>query len=87
MDNLFTKGTREPEAARLMRMNDKEDFTHEDMSDPRSLNQQIWFAVRGNNRLPEVARLPLFDVMHEGVMEKTTDDDGDAGELAEKRRD
>jgi hypothetical protein len=87
MDNLFTKGARGAEAARLMRMNDDEDFSHEDMSDPRSLNQQIWFAVRGNTRLPEVARLPLFDVMHEGVIENVTDEDGDAGELAEKRRD
>jgi hypothetical protein len=40
------------------------------------LNEIIWFSVRGaGSRMPEVARLPAFDAMREGILEM--DDDGE----------
>ena len=87
MDNLFTKGTRETEAALLMRRNEEQDFRHEDMADPGELNREIWFAVRGGSPMPEVARLPLFDVIREGVIERASGRDEDDKELASAGKD
>jgi len=34
------------------------------------LNEIIWFTVRGaRSPMPEVARLPAFDAMREGILE------------------
>lgn len=74
LDNLFPP--EKPSAAMLkyMRLTGRQNLTRADMADPRELNEIIWFSVRGNTtRMPEIARLPVFDLMTAGV--KPDDDD------------
>ena len=35
-----------------MHLTDKQDLTHNDMADPRELNEIIWFSVRGEEPMP-----------------------------------
>ena len=48
----------------------QQDLTHADMADPHTLNQIIWFSVMGDRApMPQIARLPAFDAMREGLVE------------------
>ena len=45
----------------------EQDLTHQDMADPLTLNEVIWFSVRGNQPAPAFSRLPAFEAMRLGL--------------------
>ena len=47
----------------------KQNLSHQDLADPETLNRIIWFSVKGKVKMPEVARLPVFDAMRLGLSE------------------
>jgi hypothetical protein len=56
-----------------MRRTAEQNLSQADMADARVLNEIIWFSVRGaGSAMPEIARLPAFDALREGILE---DDD------------
>jgi YVTN family beta-propeller protein len=79
LDNLFPPEKPTEAMLKYMRLTDKQNLTRADMANPYELNEIIWFSVRGNNALmPEIARLPAFDVMTAGI--KPDDDDDELAE-------
>ena len=49
------------------------------MADPETLNQILWFSVRGDREeLPQVASLPAFSAMRYGMLREDEDDERDA---------
>jgi hypothetical protein len=44
------------------------------MADPRTLNEIIWFSVRGEEAMPVAARLPAFDLMTAGMKPEKEDE-------------
>ena len=80
LDNLEVRKTREEETARMIRRSEQQDLSAADLADPQTLNQIIWFSVRGpNSRMPAPARLPVYDAL------RTRDRDDAASELALSR--
>jgi hypothetical protein len=78
LDNLMPP--ERPSRAMLdhMRLTDKQDLSHNDMANPRELNEAIWFSVRGAEPMPEPTRLASFELMRIGVrpdVEKEADED------------
>jgi len=78
LDNLITPPPRDAAAAYWMRRTEEQNLERADMADPETLNRIIWFSVKGNIPMPEIARLPAFDAMRLGLQE------GDE-EIAEER--
>ena len=76
LDNLYPP--ERPTAAMLeyMRLTDRQDLRHADMANPHELNEIIWFSVRGDAKMPGIARLPAFELMTKGIAR----DDDDAEE-------
>ncbi len=76
LDNLFPPDN--PSAAMLsyMRLTDTQDLEHADMANPRELNEIIWFSVMGERPMPQIARLPAFELMTAGV--NPDDEDAEA---------
>ncbi len=63
-----------------MKLTDEQNLEFADMANPRQLNEIIWFSVRGGNSpMPEIARLPAFDLLTAGIRE-----DDDEGEKADE---
>jgi DNA-binding beta-propeller fold protein YncE len=75
-DNLLTAPPRDAQTAYWMKRTLEQDLTHQDMADPLTLNQIIWFSVRGNQPAPVISRLPAFEAMRLGLLSE---------ELEEKR--
>ncbi len=74
LDNLFPSENPSTAMRKYMKLTDEQNLQHADMANPRQLNEIIWFSVRGNSApMPEIARLPAFDVMTAGI--KPNDDD------------
>jgi YVTN family beta-propeller protein len=70
LDNLLTEKPKDKATAEWMKKSLRQDFAHEDMADPRILNDIIWFACRGNNSaFPESAQLPAYQAMRLGISE------------------
>jgi YVTN family beta-propeller protein len=67
LDNLVTPPARDAATALWMLRTKEQDMSHADMADPQTLNQIIWFSVRGNTPMPAIARLPVFDAMRLGL--------------------
>jgi YVTN family beta-propeller protein len=67
LDNLLAPSPRDPQTAFWMKRTLEQDLTHQDMADPLTLNQIIWFSVRGNRPAPAISRLPAFDAMRLGL--------------------
>jgi hypothetical protein len=67
LDNLVTPPARDAATALWMRRTQEQNMSHADMADPQTLNQIIWFSVRGNTPMPAIARLPVFDAMRLGL--------------------
>ncbi|HST51479.1 MAG TPA: beta-propeller fold lactonase family protein [Pyrinomonadaceae bacterium] len=87
-DNLTTPNARDAAARYWMRRTAEQDLEHADMADARTLNEAIWFSVRGSRSpMPESARLPAFDAMRIGINTEAESEDAerDAGrnEVAE----
>jgi len=79
-DNLINPEARDAATAFWMKRTGEQDMSHADMADSRTLNQIIWFSVRGATPMPAISRLPAFDALRLGLREGRDD-------LAEVRRD
>jgi hypothetical protein len=67
-DNLLTEKPRDKTTAEWMKKSMQQDFAHEDMADPQTLNAIIWFACRGNgSNVPPSAVLPAYQAMRLGI--------------------
>ncbi len=77
-DNLMPPPNPNRAMLEMMRLTAEQNLTRADMADPRALNEIIWFSVKGNReKMPEIARLPAFDVMTAGIREDDDEDEGD----------
>lgn len=80
LDNLITPPARDAATRLRMRLTAEQNMAHADMADPRTLNEIIWFSVRGDRSpVPAISRLPLFDAMRAGLL----DDDEEEEEADE----
>ncbi|MEP6707999.1 MAG: beta-propeller fold lactonase family protein [Pyrinomonadaceae bacterium] len=70
LDNLITPRARDAATAYWMKRTAEQNMSHADMADPATLNQIIWYSVRGNQPMPAISRLPAFDVMRLGLEER-----------------
>ena len=70
LDNLITPRARDAATAYWMKRTAEQNMSHADMADPATLNQIIWYSVRGNEPMPAISRLPAFDVMRLGLLEE-----------------
>ncbi len=68
---------------KYIELTDEQNLEYADMANPRQLNEIIWFSVRGEkSRLPEIARLPAFDLMTAGLV---IEDEGEEEKEREER--
>ncbi|HNQ15610.1 MAG TPA: hypothetical protein PKM58_08605, partial [Pyrinomonadaceae bacterium] len=80
-DNLMTPANPSRAALEMMRLTGEQDLRHADMANPRELNEIIWFSVRGaSEKMPEVSRLPAFDVLTAGVSEEEDEESEEEAE-------
>ncbi len=87
MNNLMVQSSRDQTSAYWMRRTDEQDLTHADMADPRVLNEIIWFSVRGaGSPMPEIARLPAFDALREGIAQEKEEEEIEDNRLARSDR-
>jgi YVTN family beta-propeller protein len=71
LDNLFPPEKESAALRSYMRLTAKQDLTHQDMADPRELNEILWFSVRGDSvEMPVAPQLPAFDLMTAGLLRK-----------------
>jgi len=70
LDNLITPPARDPQTAYWMRRSSEQDLSHPDLADSQTLNQIIWYSVRGKALMPNVARLPVLDALRLGLREE-----------------
>ncbi len=76
LDNLMPPRNANAEMRKYMKLTDKQNLAHADMANPRELNEIIWFSVRGNtSEMPEIARLPAFDLMTTGIVKEDNDEE------------
>ena len=69
-DNLLTEKPKDKATAEWMKKSMRQDFTHADMADAKTLNEIIWFACRGNGSTsPESAQLPAYQALRLGIFE------------------
>jgi YVTN family beta-propeller protein len=75
-DNLMTAPARDAATAQWMKVSAAQDLTHADMADAGELNRIIWFSVRGASEpMPEIARLPAFDVLLVGIADEEEEEE------------
>ncbi|MEP6901455.1 MAG: alkaline phosphatase family protein [Actinomycetota bacterium] len=83
LDNLFPPAKTTAEMRAMMRLTEAQNFAHADLANPEILNKIIWFSVRGEkDRMPETARLPVFDLMTAGLYKEA--DEEETAELKEQ---
>jgi hypothetical protein len=70
LDNLVNAPARDAMTAYWMKRTSEQNLTHPDMADPQTLNQIIWFSVRGKVPMPVSTRIPIFDAMRLGLREE-----------------
>jgi len=70
LDNLISPPSHDAATTFWMGRTGGQDISHADLADSQTLNQIIWFSVRGKMPMPAVARLPIFDAMRLGLKEK-----------------
>ena len=59
------------ESVYWMKRTAEQNLQFADMADPRVMNEIIWYSVRGaGSRMPQIARLPAFDALREGIAEQ-----------------
>jgi hypothetical protein len=67
-DNLLAEKPKDKATAEWMKKSLRQDFAHADMADPKTLNDIIWFACRGNNSsAPQTAQLPAYQALRLGI--------------------
>jgi hypothetical protein len=70
LDNLLTEKPKDKATAEWMKKTLRQDFAHADMADPKTLNDIIWFACRGNgSNAPQTAQLPAYQALRLGISE------------------
>jgi hypothetical protein len=84
LDNLITPPARDATTAYWMKRTAEQNLSHPDMADPQTLNQIIWFSVRGKESMPASARLPVFDAIRLGLREEGEEL---AGNMNERKKD
>nr|MBA2737750.1 hypothetical protein [Pyrinomonadaceae bacterium] len=76
LDNLFPPKKVTAAMRRYMDLTDEQNLEYADMANPRRLNEIIWFSVRGEKSpMPEIARLPAFDLLTNGILAEDEDED------------
>ncbi len=73
LNNLVVpaRGARDATQAYWMKRTAEQNLQFADMADARVMNEIIWYSVRGSgSRMPEIARLPAFDALREGIAEQ-----------------
>ena len=81
LDNLYPPQQPNATMAEFMRLTERQNLSHDDMADPREMNEIIWFSVRGKTPRPEIARLPVFELMIAGIK---PDDDNEGENEADE---
>ncbi len=76
LDNLYPPDKPSAKMAYFMNLTDHQDLRHQDMANPRELNEIIWYSVRGDTKMPAVASLPIFDLMRAGLKEESKNEKG-----------
>jgi YVTN family beta-propeller protein len=71
LSNLMTPAARDSTTAYWMRRTAEQNMSRADMADPQTLNEIIWFSVKGSTVMPRVARLPAFDALRLGLREES----------------
>ena len=67
-DNLLTEKPKDKATAEWMKKSTRQDFAHADLADPKTLNDIIWFACRGNGAgAPQAAQLPAYEALRLGI--------------------
>ena len=78
LDNLFPPARPSQAMRRYMKLTDEQDLSHADMANARELNEIIWFSVKGDSMpMPEISRLPAFDVMTAGMKPEDEEEEGE----------
>ncbi len=76
LDNLLPPKKTTAEMRKYMELTDEQNLKRPDMANARELNEIIWFSVRGDvSTLPEIARLPAFDLMTNGIAAEREDEE------------
>lgn len=76
LNNLITPPPTTTSMLYWMKKTSEQDIEHADMADARVLNEIIWFSVRGaDSPMPQIARLPAFDAMREGLLEEDEEEE------------
>ena len=70
LDNLINAQPRDAVTAYWMERTAEQDMSHADMADAKTLNEIIWFSVRGSAPMPAISRLPAFDALRLGLKEE-----------------
>lgn len=85
LDNLYPPAKVSAAMRDYMKLTAAQDLKHQDMADPAALNKIIWFSVRGESEpVPSAIRLPAFDLMTAGLIEKEDDEEREPEEKSEK---
>jgi hypothetical protein len=75
LDNLTPPANPSRAMLRYFEMTARQDLAHADVADPRELNEIIWFSVKGEEAMPEISRLPAFDLLRAGIKPETEDEE------------
>ena len=76
LDNLMPPEKTTAEMQKYMKLTDKQDLKHQDIANPKELNEIIWYSVRGDlSEMPEIARLPAFELMTTGLVKEELEDE------------
>ena len=85
LNNLVVpaRGARDATQAYWMKRTAEQNLQFEDMADARVMNEIIWYSVRGSaSRMPEIARLPAFDALREGIAEQREEQEESPAKIA-----
>jgi len=67
LDNLFPPERPTRAMLEYMRLTSEQDFSHADIADPQTLNQIIWYSVRGDDPMPGASHLPAYALLTTGL--------------------
>ncbi|MCY7376621.1 MAG: beta-propeller fold lactonase family protein [Pyrinomonadaceae bacterium] len=80
-DNLFPPKRTTAAMREYFELTNEQNLERADMANPRELNEIIWFSVRGGKSpMPEIARLPAFDLLTAGIREEDEEEENEAEE-------
>ncbi|MBC7797217.1 MAG: hypothetical protein H7Z37_10125 [Pyrinomonadaceae bacterium] len=83
LDNLTPPEKTTAAMRRYFDLTRKQNLTHEDLVNPKEMNEIIWFSVRGeNDKMPGISKLPAFDLMTTGIVDEDDTEDGMKEDIA-----